>query len=260
MQLRIIRSSVLVLGLAVLCAAQENPFVGTWKLNPAKSNFTGRTLKYEPGPDGAIKQTSAGLSYTFKTDGREYSTPLGRTAVWKQLNDRSWETVVKQGATTLATVRSELSPDGKTLTVVAKGTKPNGEAFEESAVYERIEGTSGLMGTWKSKDVKAGAPGVLEIAEFGKDGLKLTLVDMKATCSAKFDGKDYPATGPTVPRNLTLSLRKTGDRTFEMTQKVDGKPLATNTYTVSEDGQTLTGVGKPAAVDEPVTAVYDRQK
>jgi hypothetical protein len=32
---------VLALSLNALLLAQENPFVGTWKLNVAKSNFTG---------------------------------------------------------------------------------------------------------------------------------------------------------------------------------------------------------------------------
>jgi hypothetical protein len=34
------------------------------------------------------------------------------------------------------------------------------------------------------------------IGASGSDGLTLTFVEEKGTCSAKFDGKDHPATGP----------------------------------------------------------------
>ena len=79
------------------------------------------------------------------------------------------------------------------------------------------------------------------------------------TCSAPFDGKDYPVTGRSAPPGLTVSLKKTGLRAFEMTQKKDRKPVYRATYTVSSDGKTLTEVGSSAAAGEKTTAVYDRQ-
>jgi hypothetical protein len=46
---------------------------------------------------------------------------------------------------------------------------------------------------------------------------------------------------------------------MEMVQKDKGKPLGTSKYTVSTDRKTLTEVYTPAAVNEPVAAVYERQ-
>ena len=46
MQSRIATAYLVVLLLATGLAAAENPFAGTWKLNPAKSKFTGDTMKF----------------------------------------------------------------------------------------------------------------------------------------------------------------------------------------------------------------------
>jgi hypothetical protein len=244
---------------AAYVSAAESPFAGSWKLNPAKSKFTGETVRYETAPAGMIRETASGISYTFKTDGKEYAGPFDRKVAWTQKSDRSWESVYKFNGKTLVTSTTQLSPDAKTMTVNSKGTKPNGEAFAETVVYDRIAGTTGLLGTWKNKEVKISSPSELRLTQSGADGLKFEVVDYKVVCDAKFDGKDYPATGPTVPPNFTLSLRRTGPRSFEMTEKQAGKPWFLGTYAVSADGKTLTEVTRPIAVNEPITAVYDRQ-
>ncbi len=250
---------LIALTIATGLAAAENPFAGTWKLNPARSKFTGDTMKFERTSSGEIHWSGAGLTYTFKVDGKEYPGPFGDLVAWKQINDHSWETTYKMKETLISTDTSKLSPDGKTMTIISKGTKPNGESFENTSVYERTSGDSGLFGTWKSKEVKINSPGAMKFTPSGDDGIIWELVDIKATCNAKFDGKDYPATGPTVPAGLTLALKRMGPRSFEFTEKQSGKPLFTGKFTVSEDGHTLTDVGRPVAVNEPVTAVYERQ-
>ncbi len=97
------------------------------------------------------------------------------------------------------------------------------------------------------------------MAQHGSDGLTVKIAELNAVCEAKFDGKDYPATGPSVPPGYTLAVRKTGVRSFEMTQKMNGKPLYTSTFTVSPDGKTLTETDSANSVAEKVKAVYDRQ-
>jgi len=250
---------VLSVVFAAYVSAADSPFAGSWKLNPAKSKFTGETVRYEPAPSGMIKETARGISYTFKTDGKEYAGPFDRKVTWTHKSDRSWETVYKASGKTLMTSTAELSPDGKTMTATSKGAKPNGEAFTETSVYHRVAGTTGLLGTWKNKEVRISSPNELRLTQSGADGLKFEVVDYKVVCDARFDGKDYPATGPTMPPNFTLSLKRTGPRSFEMTEKQAGKPFFVGTYTVSADGKTLTEVTRPTAVNEPITAVYDRQ-
>ena len=61
------------------------------------------------------------------------------------------------------------------------------------------------------------------------DEITLTLSAIKAACHAKWDGKDYPATGPTVPDGITLALSKSGPNSFKLVQKSKGKVLGVST-------------------------------
>jgi hypothetical protein len=78
--------------------------------------------------------------------------------------------------------------------------------------------------------------------------------------SAKFDGKDYPVRG--AQPNNTRSFKRIDDRTFEVTNKTDGKVTNTVREVVSRDGKTKTGTqtGKTAQ-GQPVnnTIVFDKQ-
>ena len=240
-------------------AAAENPFAGTWKFNPAKSKLTGDTMAFEKTASGAIRWSGSGVSYTFKEDGQEYEGPVGMAVVWKQVDDTTWETTYRQKGFLLSTDTTKLSPDSKTMTIVRQRTKPNGEAYESSVVYERISGDRGLMGGWKNKQVKVGSPRTIELKPSGKDGLILEDARHKTRCDAQFDGKDYPVTGPTVSEGTTLALTHAGPRSFKLLMKRHGKPLVLETYKVSQDGRVLTVTGSPVAVNEPYTEVYERQ-
>jgi len=259
MKIRLATVLAVVLAVGGSLAAAENPFAGTWKLNPAKSKLTGDTMKFEKTASGAIRWSGSGVSYTFKVDGKEYTGPFGEAVAWKQIDDTTWETTNTQKGILLSTDTTKLSPDGKTMTVVSKGTKPSGEAFEDTVVYERISGDKGLLGGWRDKQVKVSSPGTIELKPSGKDGLLVKSEGYKSTCDAQFDGKDYPVTGPTVPEGLTAALTHAGPRSFRMLMKKSGKPLFRETYKVSQDGRTLTVAGSAVAVNEPYTEVFERQ-
>jgi hypothetical protein len=235
------------------------PYAGRWKLNVAKSDFGETTVTYAKAGADEMQFTMAGQSYKFKVDGKEYPSLFGRSSAWKQIDATTWETVTKQGATLIVTDTTKLSPDGKTLTLHSKGPKPAGGTFEQTTVYERVSGGPGLEGKWKTKNVQSSAPTVLAFTPSGSDGLKVEVPDFKIAADLKFDGKDYPATGPGMPPGFTLAIKKTGPRSFDLLEKQNGKPLFSLSFEVSADGQTLTETGGPIGVDEKIKAVYDRQ-
>jgi hypothetical protein len=259
MQLRVSTTCLLVLSAASLIAAADNPFVGTWKLDPSKSDLTGETVKFESAGSEKVQYSSGGQSYTFTTDGKQHAGLFGRVVSVKEVDPHTWERTTTFKGKVLSHSTLMLSTDGKTLTQIAKGTNPDGGAFESTTVFKRVGEGSGMLGTWKSKEEKESSPFVLEFADNGSDGLMFNLPQIKGKCPVKFDGKDYPATGPTVPAGLTLAVTKTGHKSIEMTEKIKGKPIFKATYTVSDDGKTLTEIGSPVAVNEPTKAVYDRQ-
>jgi len=150
-----------VLSLLVLSAgpllAQNNPFVGTWKLNPSKS-------KFEPGPapksqtrtvvaqgDGA-KYTFDGVaadgkpfsySFTVNYDGKDYpvtgtGVPAGADSIAiKLVGTNKAEATEKKGGKEVATAEAEVSKDGKVSTVKVKGTGVDGKAFHSETVYDK---------------------------------------------------------------------------------------------------------------------------
>jgi hypothetical protein len=177
------------------------------------------------------------------------------------VNPTTWQAAYKKPDTGLAlfTQMLALSPDGKTLTSTYRGSKPSGEAFEDSTVFQRVAGTAGLAGTWKSAKVQIGSPDTLQIMAGKDDGLVFTIPAYNMTADVKFDGKDYAVSGPTVPAGFTMGLRRIDARSFEMIQKVGGRAVYRDTMTVSADGKTLTDVGMAEGTQEKTKAVYDRQ-
>ena len=79
----------------------------------------------------------------------------------------------------------------------------------------------------------------------------LAISAVKATCHAKWDGKDYPATGPTVPDGITLALSKSGPNSFKLVQKSKGKVITIVHYHVAADGKSMTAKGTNGEGKEP---------
>ena len=65
--------------------------------------------------------------------------------------------------------------------------------------------------------------------------------------SAKFDGKDYPATG--IANADTVSVKRIDANTVEVMQKKDGKVVMTVTSKLSNDGKTRTSTWRGKNVE-----------
>jgi hypothetical protein len=252
----------LLAGVALLLslpAFAESPFDGTWKLNTSKSHLAGDTMSYADAGSGMLKYTDSDQTYTFKPDGSSFTTPMGTDRTFLKTGDNSYTATSKKGGLLLRTTTIKVSSDGKTLMVESKGTKPNGDNFDDTFTYIRTSPGTGLIGGWKSTEVKLSSPNSLTIQTDGTDGVTTTLSAIKATCQAKWNGKDFPATGPTVPDGLTLALSKTGPSSFKLVQKVKGKVIVIARYQLASDGTTMTMKGTNGLGKEPFTEVFDKQ-
>ncbi len=259
MKLRIATGCLLAIVGTCTMASAQNPFVGTWKLNQAKSHLTGNTVKYSVAPNGSIRETTAAGSYTFKTDGRSYSAPFDSSVQWKQTSPSTFATAYRRNGMLLDSDTIKISADGKTMTVVSSGTNPNGSPFRDTETFTRVEGTNGLMGSWRSTTMKSSASPVVEFAANGEKGITWILPEIKAKLDLTFDGKDVAPVGPTVPKGLTIAATRNTPRSFSFVEKMNGKALFKGTMTVSKDGKTLTDSGGPVATQHRTTAVYDKQ-
>ena len=72
--------------------------------------------------------------------------------------------------------------------------------------------------------------------------------------TGKLDGVDYPVQGVEIV--LTNAYRAIDDRTWDVTQKIDGQAVATVRLTLSPDGRTITSVSSSGS--ERAMAVYEK--
>jgi hypothetical protein len=245
-----------VLSAASFAFAVDTPFAGTWKLNLDKSKLVGDTVRFTPVGE-TMRIAGSGESYAFKPDGSENKTRFG-TASWKKIDDKSWEETDMVNGRLDAKITWTLSNDGKTLTARATGDKPGGGSFDDTSIFVRVAGTKGLAGTWKDKEFKGSAPGLLIMRDV-ESGLSVEEPDFKVKASAKFDGKPGMLEGPTIPAGASFVMTKVSARSFKMTRSQNGKAFDMSTWTVGPDGKSMIVVTRTmGTTDPPTTAVYER--
>jgi hypothetical protein len=249
----------LAFGSTCTVALAQNPFVGTWKLNPEKSHLTGEIVQFTPAPDGALQLTADGSTYSFEINGKNYRMASGDLAAWSVIDASTWKTqYLKSTGKELYSDTWKLSADGKTLTVVSSGVQPAGNKFTDTATYTRTSGTTGLPGSWKCTSFKMSTPEELVIGAYGIGGLSIKIPAWKATLLAAFDGKDVVPSGPNVSPGLTLALFRIGPASFRLVRKINGKVTYSSRFTVSADSKTMTETGN--SVGNPSqTAIWEKQ-
>ena len=153
----------------------------------------------------------------------------------------SWKVVRKREGRMLLTATWTLSKDGKTLNDDFTAIASDGTRSTTNYVYRRTAGTSGLAGTWESRNnATMNFAFVLKVEPYEGDGL--TVIDSTdgLTMNVKFDGKDYSSGGSNAPKGFTASARRTDRHTMEITGKVNGRTGLTQLMTLSSDLKTLT--------------------
>lgn len=136
---------------------QTDSLVGTWKLDPSKSKYTGvaplrsQTITYAAVPNG-LKTTVVGVDgggknvsygYTAYFDGKDYPEPgVGQpngmdTISIRRVDTNTTEYTGKKGGRVVQTARRVVSNGGKTLTITTTGTDDKGQKTSTVTVYDR---------------------------------------------------------------------------------------------------------------------------
>jgi hypothetical protein len=258
---KLLLASALVILPALSAFAADNAWVGTWKLDLEKSQFTGNTFTILKSENGLYHfSNGSNVGFDFGIDGKEYKTVYGRTVIWTAAGDNAWDTVRKQNGIVLANIHRQLSPDGKTLTMTETGTKPDGSTFNNENVYTRVSGSQGLIGKWKSTKARISAPDSYVVSAPSEGVMRWEIPEYKEIVEGKTDGSDLPVTGPTAPAGLTLSIKILSPTKLIYKVKVNGQLNETSIETLSADGRTLTIVSwNPGRKSEKSTAVFIKQ-
>jgi len=135
------------------CFAADDPQIGTWKLNEAKSKLTPDAGKntivvYEAAGD-QVKVVIDGTDkdgkpthneWTGKFDGKDYAVtgdPKSDMRSYKQIDSHTMQFVIKKDGKTTVTGRITVAADGKSRTVTANGTDAHGKKAHEKAAYDK---------------------------------------------------------------------------------------------------------------------------
>ncbi len=248
----IFRFGVLVLAFAVAflivvpLASAQSPFEGAWHADKAEITSS-MVLLIQNGTYDCKNAPICDPEIKVKADGTDQPVS-GHTefdTISVSVSPNSFKETMKKDGKIVREAEHALSDDGNTTT--NKGTiyRPNGAAIESVSTRKRIApaptGANKFSGTWLGTVVQTGTDLLVFTFKSNSDGLDFSN-SQGASWSAKFDGKDVPDNG--VPENLTLSLKRISGRSFGETLKHNGTTAYSETWTVSDDGATLTLVSK----------------
>jgi hypothetical protein len=138
---------------AVAMYAADNPNMGTWKLNEAKSKIPAgaaknTTVVYSADGDN-VKVTTDGVDsknqpahseWVGKFDGKDYPVTggeSGTTRAYKVINERTMDISNKINGKETLHGKIEVAKDGKSRTVDIEATAPDGKKIKSKGVYDK---------------------------------------------------------------------------------------------------------------------------
>ena len=150
-----IRTFFSMLGLLMLGTAigiASSPQIGSWKLNEAKSKFSGvakNTLVVYTEAGDNVKVAIDGVDaagkafhseWTGKFDGNDYAVTGDESSdmrSYKVVNANTLAFTTKKGGKVLLSGEIVVAADGKSRTVKASGTNAKGDSVTQMAVYDK---------------------------------------------------------------------------------------------------------------------------
>jgi len=152
MKAKTIALTISLVFVSVALGFQDNPNMGTWKLNSGKSKLAGKamndTVVYEAAGD-QIKVTVDGVDesggavhseWTGKFDGKDYAVTGDANSdmrSYRQVKKNTLALTGKKGGKTTLTGRIVISADGKSRTVTTTATDAKGKKVTNVAVYDK---------------------------------------------------------------------------------------------------------------------------
>ena len=238
--------------------AKDDPFVGKWQLNRAKSNLTGMQLKIEDLGANKYKITNGDVSTTITADGTDQNDQFGDTVSIAPKGSTNWRMVIKRGGKVVSSMTHTLLPDGVTQTIKGTDNKPDGSTSDYEVELKRVGGGTGWSGTWEEVKERDASLHELDIEGYEDTGLTFKSPDYADTVSMKFDGKDYKEAGPDEASGGLFSGKRADEHSLELTFKMKDQIIENRRYLVSPDGRTLTITTHQSGQPHDQVSVYDK--
>ena len=137
-----------------MAVAADNPFLGTWKLNEAKSHIPSGAAKitsavYSPAANDMVTVTTDGVDakgnpihteWTGKFDGKPYPVTGSPDVDNRTMEARGVRTLITsnlKGVKLVYKGKIEISADGQSRTVDITGTTPDGKPYKATSFYDK---------------------------------------------------------------------------------------------------------------------------
>src|SRR5271163_3060877 len=227
--------------------ADDNPFVGKWKVNPSKSKLNDEMKVEVAGANRYAITFGPGQVDTVVADGSDQPALSGTTLSITVKGPDSWEVIRRMKGRILLTAYWTLSEGGKILNdaftqYLPDGTRlfsqplPNGSTLVLPYVYQRTEGNAGFIGTWDSESATVRAGIELQIQPYDGNGLSLKRSDDEMAQRIVLDGNDHPDIDPNgADKGTAHSARRVNKRSLEVSEKFKGNIKSTQQIELSED-------------------------
>jgi hypothetical protein len=137
-------------------SAQDEPRVGTWELNLAKSTFSPgpaprrQTLTFHAagpqwvallqGTDASGRPINPDMNnLAINFDGKDHPTKTENydTTAWKRISATTYEVIRKKAGKVVLTSINVISKDGRTMTITTKGVNADGQSVHNVRVYDK---------------------------------------------------------------------------------------------------------------------------
>jgi len=217
---------------------------GTWKADAA-------SVKFDQKPDEMLLQNG---QYSCKScvppvavavDGAFHpvTTPYADEMSVKVVDAHNVIRASKKGGRQTVETKLTVSADGNTLTGSFTDTSvpnapPGKGTFTETRVGAAPAGAHAISGQWKPSKLTGFNDTALTVS-YKLDGNTLHMTSPGGTSyDAKLDGSDAPIKGDLA--GTTASVKKTGDNSFQETDKRGGKIVGVMTFTAANDSASAT--------------------
>jgi hypothetical protein len=230
----------IVLWFLPLMMFAQSPFDGTWKTNMAESKLSQKPYVFSVN-NGMYDCESCVPKINVKADGKDQAVsgqPYDMIAV-QVVDPNSIHVITKKAGKPTSDSTRTVSADGKMLTVAGTSYPADGsQPYKYEAKYARTAkgpaGSSVTSGSWRIQNVSEDSAGLTTTWKVSGDEVSMS-TPTGESWQAKVGGGESPVKGTYA--NETVSVKKMGERTIEVTYKRDGKLYSVSKISVSADGK-----------------------
>lgn len=217
--------------LALPCAAQDNPWNGSWKMDASTLKFDGPTYTMTTNPDG-YTVTRGGKPTKVVCDGKPNPPSEGTVTTCNKAGD-GYELESTRDGKPASKVKIEPADGGKTVTRTVNVTPPEGSPYTITLHDKLVSGGNGAPAVYKETSfTESQDTGILSIMVKG-DSIDFKETDSDKPITCKLDGT------PTKLGTRAMSVKKVEPRTLKVTYTNNGKVARENTFVLSADGKTV---------------------